>query len=83
LRSSSFIPTCLQTLTFIHRFKKEAAAVAAFRHPNIVQVYDFSVDNDVYYMVLEFIPGQTLQERLKELKKIRSAACPSRRRSAS
>ena len=54
---------------FIHRFKKEAAAVAAFRHPNIVQVYDFSVDGDVYYMVLEFIPGQTLQERLKELKK--------------
>jgi serine/threonine protein kinase len=54
---------------FIHRFKKEAAAVAAFRHPNIVQVYDFSVDGDVYYMVLEFIPGETLQDRLKDLKK--------------
>jgi serine/threonine protein kinase len=54
---------------FIHRFKKEAAAVAAFRHPNIIQVYDFNVDNDVYYMVLEFIPGETLQERLKELKR--------------
>jgi hypothetical protein len=57
---------------FIHRFKKEAAAVAAFRHPNIVQVYDFSVDGDVYYMVLEFIPGETLQDRLKELKKSNS-----------
>lgn len=54
---------------FIHRFKKEAAAVAAFRHPNIIQVYDFNVDGDVYYMVLEFIPGETLQDRLKELKK--------------
>ena len=54
---------------FIYRFKKEAAAVAAFRHPNIVQVYDFNVDEDVYYMVLEFIPGETLQDRLKELKK--------------
>lgn len=54
---------------FIHRFKKEAAAVAAFRHPNIIQVFDFNVDNDVYYMVLEFIPGETLQDRLKELKK--------------
>lgn len=53
---------------FIYRFKKEAAAVAAFRHPNIVQVYDFNVDGEVYYMVLEFIPGETLQERLKELK---------------
>ena len=53
---------------FIYRFKKEAAAVAAFRHPNIVQVYDFNVDGEVYYMVLEYIPGETLQERLKELK---------------
>lgn len=58
--------------SFIHRFKKEAAAVAAFRHPNIVQVYDFNVDEEVYYMVLEFIPGETLQERLKELKKSNS-----------
>jgi serine/threonine protein kinase len=54
---------------FVYRFKKEAAAVAAFRHPNIVQVYDFNVDGEVYYMVLEFIPGETLQDRLKELKK--------------
>jgi eukaryotic-like serine/threonine-protein kinase len=54
---------------FIYRFKKEASAVAAFRHPNIVQVYDFNVDGDVYYMVLEFIAGETLQERLRELKK--------------
>ena len=54
---------------FIYRFKREAAAVAAFRHPNIVQVYDFNSDNDVYYMVLEFIPGETLQDRLKHLKK--------------
>jgi len=54
---------------FIYRFKKEAAAVAAIRHPNIVQVYDFNVDGEVYYMVQEFIAGETLQERLKELKK--------------
>jgi serine/threonine protein kinase len=54
---------------FIYRFKKEAAAVAAFRHPNIVQVYDFNVDGEVYYMVLEFIPGETLQDRLKHLEK--------------
>jgi len=53
---------------FIYRFKKEAAAVAAFRHPNIVQVFDFNNDGDVYYMVLEFVPGETLQDRLKHLK---------------
>jgi serine/threonine protein kinase len=54
---------------FIHRFKREAAAVAALRHQNIVQVFDFNTDNDVYYMVLEFVPGETLQDRLKQLKR--------------
>jgi serine/threonine protein kinase len=56
-------------INFVHRFKKEAAAVAAFRHQNIVQVYDFNLDGEVYYMVLEFIPGETLQDHLKELKR--------------
>lgn len=53
--------------SFVQRFESEASAVASLRHPNIVQVYDFNTDNGVYYMVLEFIPGETLQERLKRL----------------
>lgn len=53
--------------SFVQRFESEASAVASLRHPNIVQVYDFNNDNGVYYMVLEFIPGETLQDRLKRL----------------
>jgi serine/threonine protein kinase len=52
---------------FIQRFEEEAAAVASLRHPNIVQVYDFNSDQGVYYMVLEFVAGETLQDRLKRL----------------
>ncbi len=52
---------------FVQRFEEEAAAVASLRHPNIVQVYDFNSDKDVAYMVLEFIPGETLQDHLKRL----------------
>src|SRR5512134_1694031 len=52
---------------FVLRFESEASAVASLRHSNIVQVYDFNNDNGVYYMVLEFIPGETLQDRLKRL----------------
>jgi serine/threonine protein kinase len=52
---------------FIKRFEEEAAAVASLRHPNIVQVFDFNSDEGTYYMVLEFIPGETLQDRLKRL----------------
>src|SRR5436853_810424 len=52
---------------FVRRFEAEAAAVAQLRHPNIVQVYDFNHDEDVYYMVMEYLPGETLQTRLREL----------------
>jgi serine/threonine protein kinase len=52
---------------FIKRFEEEAAAVASLRHPNIVQVFDFNSDEGIYYMVLEFLPGETLQDRLKRL----------------
>jgi serine/threonine protein kinase len=54
---------------FVMRFEEEAEAVAKLRHPNIVQVFDFNSDGGVYYMVLELIPGETLQERLKRLNK--------------
>ncbi len=53
---------------FVGRFKEEAAAVARLRHPNIVQVYDFNVDGEIYYMVMEYLAGETLQARLKRLK---------------
>ena len=52
---------------FVRRFETEAAAVAQLRHPNIIQVFDFNHDGDTYYMVLEFVPGETLQARLKRI----------------
>jgi formylglycine-generating enzyme required for sulfatase activity len=52
---------------FVQRFEQEAAIVAQLRHSNIVQVHDFDHDGDVYYIVLEYLPGETLQERLKAL----------------
>jgi serine/threonine protein kinase len=48
---------------FVRRFEEEAAAVAQLRHPNIVQVHDFSHDDDLYYIVFEFVPGESLQAR--------------------
>ncbi|MGB3713967.1 MAG: protein kinase, partial [Candidatus Promineifilaceae bacterium] len=52
---------------FVNRFKEEAAAVAQLRHPNIVQVHDFNIDGETYYMVMEYLVGETLQARLKRL----------------
>ena len=52
---------------FVRRFEEEAAAVAQLNHPNIIKVYDFNHEDGTYYMVLEFVPGETLQSRLKQI----------------
>ena len=54
---------------FLARFQREAKAVATLRHSNIVRVYDFAYDEerDLYYMVMEYIDGPSLKERLEEL----------------
>src|SRR5579859_1449901 len=49
---------------FLARFRREARAVAALRHPNIVQVFDFDVQAGLYYMVMELLEGDTLKARL-------------------
>ncbi len=51
---------------FLARFKREARAVAALRHPNIVQVFDFDVQDGLYYMVMELLEGDTLATRLSD-----------------
>jgi tRNA A-37 threonylcarbamoyl transferase component Bud32 len=52
---------------FLARFEREAKVVATLRHPNIVQVYDFDVEGGVYYMVMEYINGESLKARLQNL----------------
>ncbi len=50
---------------FRARFQREAAAIARLRHPNIVQVHDFGVEGQIYYMVMEYIAGDTLKSRIR------------------
>jgi|SRR5579859_510073 len=54
---------------FVRRFEVEASAVAQLHHPNIIQVYDFNRDGSTYYMVLEFVHGESLDRRLRRLAK--------------
>ena len=53
---------------FLARFRREARAVAALRHPNIVQIFDFDVQDDLYYMVMELLEGNTLKAYLNSLR---------------
>src|SRR5437588_1078056 len=50
----------------VPRFEREAQAAATLAHPNIVQVFDYGEDEGRPYMVLEYLPGGTLAERLPE-----------------
>ena len=49
------------------RFRDEAQAVAALRHPNIVQVSDFDVIEDRPYIVMELLDGMSMAEYLRVL----------------
>jgi serine/threonine protein kinase len=50
----------------VARFKREAKAVAALRHPHIVQVFDFDTQDDLCYMVMELVEGDSLKTRLTD-----------------
>ncbi|MCD4748246.1 MAG: protein kinase [Thermoanaerobaculales bacterium] len=52
---------------FRRRFLREARVLAELRHPNIVEVYDFDVNDwGVPFYVMEYLEGQTLREILEE-----------------
>src|SRR5690242_18399966 len=46
------------------RFEREARAVAALSHPNILAIHDYGTDHGVAYAVMELLSGQTLRDRL-------------------
>ena len=58
----------MEEVEFLTRFRREARAVAALRHPHIVQIYDFDVQDDLYYMVMELLEGNTLKAYLNVLR---------------
>ncbi len=51
---------------FKSRFTTEARSAARLSHPNIVNVYDVGEDNGIYYIVMEYIHGDTLKQVIKE-----------------
>ncbi|TMC88917.1 MAG: serine/threonine protein kinase, partial [Chloroflexi bacterium] len=50
---------------FVKRFVQEARAVAKLVHPNILQIHDFGEQDNITYIVMEYVEGGTLKDRLK------------------
>ena len=47
---------------FVTRFKREAQAAGKLNHPNIVNMYDVGFDQNLHYIVMEYVDGETLKE---------------------
>lgn len=56
--------------SYLDRFYREARAVAALDHPNIIRAYDIDLemekDTEIHFLVMEYVNGRSLQEVVKE-----------------
>src|SRR4029079_13529367 len=50
----------------LKRFEREARAAAALDHPNIVHAYDIDQDEDLHFLVMEYVDGASLQDIVKK-----------------
>lgn len=47
---------------FVRRFRREAQSAASLSHPNIVNIYDVGQENDIYFIVMEYVDGEILKD---------------------
>ncbi|NEC47443.1 serine/threonine protein kinase, partial [Actinospica acidiphila] len=59
-------PSLATDAGFVERFIREAKSVARLAHPNVVQVFDQGTDAGYVYLAMEYIPGCTLRDVLRE-----------------
>ena len=61
-------PERVRDAKFAERFTREAQALAALNHPNIVTIYDFGQAGGFYFLLMEFVDGVNLRQLLRTRK---------------
>ena len=51
--------------SFVERFRREAQAAAALNHPGLVSIYDWGQVDGTYYIVMEYVEGETLKDAIR------------------
>src|SRR5436305_6114977 len=51
---------------FVERFRREAQSAAGLQHPNVVGIYDRGAFDDTYYIAMEYLPGRSLKQVIRE-----------------
>jgi beta-lactam-binding protein with PASTA domain/tRNA A-37 threonylcarbamoyl transferase component Bud32 len=55
-------PEYAREASFVERFRREAQAAANLSHPNIVAIYDWGQEESTYFIVMEYVDGQSLRD---------------------
>jgi serine/threonine protein kinase len=74
-------PHSLMQPVKLERFRREAQAAARLHHTNIVPVFGLFDTDDIYYYVMQFIPGRGLNELIVDMRQasqVRKAAAPAK-----
>jgi serine/threonine protein kinase len=50
----------------LQRFDREARAISSLNHPNVCQLYDVGLQDGTSYLVMEYLEGETLADRLSK-----------------
>jgi serine/threonine-protein kinase len=58
-------PEFARDQSFVERFRREAQAAANLNHPNIVAIYDWGQERGTYFIVMEYVEGQSLRDLIR------------------
>ena len=69
-------PLVEESPIYLARFTQEAKSAAAIGHPGVVTVYDAGAEGPTRFIVMEFVPGKSLADILKEERPLEPARAP-------